>query len=521
MIFRAVTIAVVLALGSATPNEDEFRHPDIHVTAGRSFSLLVDAHHKAWAVGRNSYGQLGVGEETEGVRVATEVEGLPEGLTMTAAGAFHSLFLTESGRVFAAGRNKYGECGADTSGNDVSTPQEITFPGQQHAVAHVAAGYAHSVFVLVNGDVYTAGYNSAGQLGDGTLVSKPLTKLDLAYLAPGDGRRLEALGEGGGDGGDANFQTEFVGAAAGYDTTYLLQSDGKVFAVGQNLAGQLGDGTTRSKTSFVQVQMDEADFVMKVVAGHSHALFRTRDNKVYGTGSNFDGQLGRGSEELMVKTPQDLNLVGVTNVAAGGDSSFITVSSQVWAMGSNRDGQLGKLYGPPGSAPPTLHEPQLMNVPPEVASMAIGDHHSLMGYVNDVMATGLNSHGELGLDHTDDQLAFQRVTQTWETYVPPPTEWPPSDGGHGDDGHGDDGHGDDGHGDDGGNITPLEPLEVNFPLIDFWLPASGSVLILGILALCNFWCFSADAKHKLETQAQEQNPKEKILASATSGTEMA
>merc|ERR1719444_727917 len=96
MIFRAVTIAVVLALGSATPNEDEFRHPDIHVTAGRSFSLLVDAHHKAWAVGRNSYGQLGVGEETEGVRVATEVEGLPEGLTMTAAGAFHSLFLTKT-----------------------------------------------------------------------------------------------------------------------------------------------------------------------------------------------------------------------------------------------------------------------------------------------------------------------------------------------------------------------------------------------------------------------------------------
>ena len=42
-------------------------------------------------------------------------------------------------------------------------------------------------------------------------------------------------------------------AAAGYEHSMVLKADGTVWATGQNDYGQLGDGTTSDKRSFVQV----------------------------------------------------------------------------------------------------------------------------------------------------------------------------------------------------------------------------------------------------------------------------
>jgi alpha-tubulin suppressor-like RCC1 family protein len=353
------------------------------VVVGRGFSFVVD-NGVAFAAGSNKYGQLGVNDSSDATSDATpdfSLVNLEGGVQMIAAGAFHSLFLMDDGAVYASGRNNHGQL-ACSQESMVRTPELVDSNGS--SVVAVAAGYAHSLFLTSDGVVHAAGYNSVGQLGDGTFTTRrePVPVQGL----PG----------------------KVVKISAGYDFSYFLMESGKVFATGQNLGGQLGDQSRQTKSLPVEVLVSG---VTDIAAGQSHGLFFA-DGVVLGTGANHMGQLGDGSLVSRHYPEEQAVLYSPNQVSAGGDSSCGIQSSQSRALvfGSNLDGQIGKGDDFRVSMPSSVEQ--------NIIAVSIGDSHSfLLADDGSVWASGQNTYGELGDGGYGATKTFKKVK---DVMVPPP-----------------------------------------------------------------------------------------------------
>ena len=81
--------------------------------------------------------------------------------------------------------------------------------------------------------------------------------------------------------------------AGGAAHTLILRSDGTVWAVGLNNTGQLGDGSTTSRGTPVQVS--GLSDVVAIAAGAFHSMAITSTGGLYAWGGNSSGQLGDSS----------------------------------------------------------------------------------------------------------------------------------------------------------------------------------------------------------------------------------
>ena len=82
-------------------------------------------------------------------------------------------------------------------------------------------------------------------------------------------------------------------AAGGENHTLILKSDGTVWAFGYNGAGQLGDSSTTSRSTPVQVS--GLSDVVAIAAGGNHSMAITSTGALYLWGANWTGQLGTGN----------------------------------------------------------------------------------------------------------------------------------------------------------------------------------------------------------------------------------
>ena len=89
-------------------------------------------------------------------------------IVAVACGNAHTVALASDGRVFGFGFNSYGQLG---NGSVELAPEPIemkTPPRHRGKVVAVACGHDHTVLLLQDGSVWTCGRNQAGQLGHGT-----------------------------------------------------------------------------------------------------------------------------------------------------------------------------------------------------------------------------------------------------------------------------------------------------------------------------------------------------------------
>lgn len=238
------------------------------VAAGGSHSLFLSTDGKAMSAGFNEFGQLGDGTTHDRDR-PINLNGLDgahvQGL---AAGTLHSLFLTKSGEVFAAGNNENGQLGSGDSSKTNPLPVRVLLDGE---VERVAAGAYHSLFLMKDGTVYASGRNKAGQLGDGSQNDRH--------------RPVKVKGVKG-----------VVDMAGGFHHSLFVCSSGGsrgAWSVGANGRGQLGDG---KKTDRARVhKVPGSGSVERVAAGALHSLFLMKDGTVSSAGSDFWGQLAAAS----------------------------------------------------------------------------------------------------------------------------------------------------------------------------------------------------------------------------------
>lgn len=242
---------------------------DLHVVdiaAGLDHSVVLTKDGAVYAFGRNNYGQLGNGSYTTSLDpVAVDLSGVDGKVVSISAGDYHTLLLTDKGKAYAFGDNRYGQLGFNSTETSFNVPTLIPL---EETVASIEANYYASFLVTTEGEAYSFGRNQYGKLGLGMDyydmdVFEPKR---IAGFAPGvkvksistgsshtlvvmeDGR-LYAMGSVPGIGGPwlvepapiAELADEFiVSASAGVTASLALTADGRVFAFGQTMYGQLG-----------------------------------------------------------------------------------------------------------------------------------------------------------------------------------------------------------------------------------------------------------------------------------------
>ena len=181
--------------------------------------------------------------------------------------------------------------------------------------------------------------------------------------------------------------TGVIGMAAGGSHSLFVKNDGTLWAMGNNDCGQLGDGTTTNRSIPVQV----ATGVITVVAGNSHSLFLKSDGTLWAMGRYTSGQSGDGAT-----TDRSIPVqiaTSVIAVAAGAyHSLFVKSDGTLWAVGDNSYNQLGvgdDTYG------------AFRNAPVQVATGAIAvaagyDHSLFLKSDGTLWAMGSNWYGQLG-----------------------------------------------------------------------------------------------------------------------------
>ena len=180
-------------------------------------------------------------------------------------GPDYQVALKTDGTLWTWGESDFGRlaCGPDCGYQE--SPIQV---GVETDWAAVAAGYDHALALKTDGTLWTWGYNSKGQLGDGTTTNR---------------HSPVQVGSG----------TDWAALAAGQYHTVALKTDGTLWAWGYNNARQLGDGTTTDRHSPVQIG-SETDWAA-VAAGHNHTVARRTDGTLWAWGYNNTGQLGDGT----------------------------------------------------------------------------------------------------------------------------------------------------------------------------------------------------------------------------------
>jgi alpha-tubulin suppressor-like RCC1 family protein/murein DD-endopeptidase MepM/ murein hydrolase activator NlpD len=150
---------------------------------------------------------------------------------------------------------------------------------------------------------------------------------------------------------------DITAVVTGESFNLALRIDGTVWAWGNNQYGQLGDGTTNSSITPIQVKGPGGQEYLKdikaIAAGRNYSLALRKDGTVWVWGDNGYGTRGTGigiantlAAPLLfptqVKANSGDNLTSIVEIAAGGNHSLALKSDgTLLSWGENASGQLG------------------------------------------------------------------------------------------------------------------------------------------------------------------------------------
>lgn len=209
--------------------------------------------------------------------------------------------------------------------------------------------------------------------------------------------------------------------AAGVHQCMVLTTDGGLFSWGINDGGVLGDGTTSPRHVPVAVNMTGAlagKTVTAITQGEIHCMALTSDGQVYAWGSNLYGQLGDSTNSNR-GTSVAVNTAGVLagkTVVAIGTGRFhslaVTSEGKVYAWGLNNEGQLGD------GTTTDRNVPVAVNMTGALAGRTVtevdGGYSQTLALTSDgkLFAWGLNDRGQLGDSTNTDRLQPVAVNMT-------------------------------------------------------------------------------------------------------------
>ena len=268
--------------------------------------------------------------------------------------------------------------------------------------------------------LYGMGSNSVGQQGDGTTtdvttptqigsslgtITDVVCSTNTTFFLTSDGK-LYGMGDnssgqlGNVSGSTIGTPTQ-IGSSLGTITdvvcstitTFFLTSDGKLYGMGSNSYYQQGNGGLTNVTTPTQIG-STLGTITDVVCSTSTTFFLTSDGKLYGMGYNNNGQQGD-ETTTTVTTPTQIgsSLGTITDVVCSNTTTFfLTSDGKLYGMGYNNNGQQGN--GGTGSVKtPTQIGSTLGTITDVICS---GDTTFFLTSDGKLYGMGANSKGQQG-----------------------------------------------------------------------------------------------------------------------------
>jgi alpha-tubulin suppressor-like RCC1 family protein len=329
-----------------------------HISAGRDFTCAdiqpPGSTGEYWVMcwGSNEFGQIGSDNPDPGpfngpampFFVFPDTGGNPDDteplrLRYVSAGEQFACALAPNGAAWCWGRNDAGQLGVDS--DDEYRPYASEVKGG-HSFVEIAAGARHACAVTIDGSVYCWGDNTLGQLGLGKdkIVRVPTKVGDLSVSSAGDA--FPALGR---------------------DFSAILAADeSNPRSWGANTFGQLGDGGTKGRNApgaMSSVRSSDARSLFSSSTAQ-HQCLRDKNDKLFCVGANVFGQLGDKSTLDRTKFVQvwdggsDARTLSPVRdaVAVGGrHTCAINALNEIWCWGANHRHQLGSTKATPQTTP--------------------------------------------------------------------------------------------------------------------------------------------------------------------------
>jgi len=255
-----------------------------------SCAILDNGSVACW--GKGGYGQLGNGGTDDKYTPILTSSLHPDSnrtAIALATGLWYTCAILDNGDVSCWGKGASGQLGNGGSSQQNSPTLTSSLGANRTAVA-ISAGNTHTCAILDNGSVSCWGYNSYGQLGDGTSGSAANKYTPTQTSSLGANRTAVALSS------EASH-------------TCAILDNGSVSCWGYNNNGQLGDGTSGSaadKYTPTQTSSLGANRTAVAISAGSYHTCAILDNGIGSCwGSGGSGQLGNGlSTNSLVPTPR-------------------------------------------------------------------------------------------------------------------------------------------------------------------------------------------------------------------------
>ncbi|KAL0486490.1 E3 ubiquitin-protein ligase [Acrasis kona] len=410
----------------------------VSVTCSSSLTLMLTDNGVLYAFGFNTNAGFGDGTATSdattvGVTNLTPLGGKTIATVRADVGSSIITLLTTDGSVFY--------WGLLSGSNKVLTPTLLDTSIMDSKAVFATGGSSYNIMTLsASGKVYAFGSQSTyNELGSGfaSVYTRPLImnnnptfdSRDVTDTTMGNGwfaitlnsKRIITFGSSTSNpvSGGGTVDTTFVGdnnitkTYAAQDYLFMLKGDGKLYGVGGNTNGGLGDGTNTKRTTPVQVLTTNfvgSTFITQVATGVNHNLAITSDNKIYGWGTSSYGELGCGSACASAASKNTPMAVDMSNVLSGKTIKLLSCGNG-FSLVVDADGQLGIGSTANQNVPVAITGGEVAGkVITQVGSGSL--FNAALTSDNVLLSWGGNSAQQLGDGGNSDSGVPKKVTQT-------------------------------------------------------------------------------------------------------------
>ena len=280
-------------------------------------SAALQSNGTLWTWGLNNVGQLGNSNTTS--RSSPVQVGTLSTWTQVASNLLNMAAIQSNGTLWAWGSNAFGQLGLGDITNR-SSPVQV---GTLSTWTQVSCGY-NTLAIQTPGTLWSWGNNSWGQLG---------TSNQTNYSSP---VQVGAL----------SVWARIATTAGPTYTASVIQSNGTLWAWGNNSYGQLGLSDQTHRSSPVQVGT--------LSVWTQVALSGNNGNYVFNSGIQSNGTLWAWGSNYISSQPQILRLTSYPYLAQQTTNNYwslvktnqnttllIATNNTFWSFGSNTFGQLG------------------------------------------------------------------------------------------------------------------------------------------------------------------------------------
>ena len=327
-------------------NSEQFS-PNIELEpyAGESHSaILIKEQDQTflYMFGKNIFGQLGFGENSY-IFEPLLLPDFPEKIKKISLGGEHTIILTSKNNIYVSGLNIFGQLGLGDYDNrsvftNINIYNNTLLNKKDEKIINIAAGAQHSLLLSNKNNVYYCGFNKNNfldknediniftQILDEKIKNKRIKLIRAGMNISGilfeDNLTIAIFGQ---DLEFLNKTSEIIlinindilnkenikdnslyisDFKLGQEFMIILLSNGDVYTSGINLKNKLGiedKNVKKEKDKLIFYKVSLPEKIIQIEAGYDNSIVISETGKIYGWGSNYYGQICSTKKSIIEK----------------------------------------------------------------------------------------------------------------------------------------------------------------------------------------------------------------------------